>query len=60
MKFDVKKTIFLAGIFFRKNLSAEKKSSIIKKIEKILRKGDFVNGKIIGGRIERTKRKRKR
>ena len=45
--------------FFRKNLSAGKKSSIIK-IEKILRKGDFVDGKIVGGRIGRTKRKRTR
>ena len=41
-------------VFFRKNLSVGKKSSIIK-IEKILRKGDFVDGKIVGGR---TKRKR--
>lgn len=46
-----------AGIFFRKNLSAGKKSSIIK-IEKIFRKGDFADEKIVGGRIGRTKRKR--
>lgn len=36
--------------FFRKNLLAGKKSSIIK-IEKIFRKGDFADGKIVGGRI---------
>ena len=44
-------------VFFRKNLSAGKKSSIIK-IEKILRKGDFVDGKIVNGRIGRTKKER--
>ena len=33
-------------VFFRKNLSAGKKSSIVK-IEKILKKGDFVDGKIV-------------
>lgn len=27
-------------------------------IEKIFRKGDFADGKIVGGRIGRTKRKR--
>ena len=44
-------------VFFSQKSFGRKKLSIIK-IEKIFRKGDFVNGKIIGGRIGRTKRKR--
>lgn len=47
-----------AGIFFRKNFLSGKNSSILEIEQKKLKKGDFVNGKIVDGRIGRTKRKR--
>lgn len=37
---------------------AGKNSSILEIEQKKLKKGDFVNGKIVDGRIGRTKRKR--
>lgn len=55
LKFDVEKP---AGIFFRKNFLSGKNSSILEIEQKKLKKGDFVNGKIVDGRIGRTKRKR--
>ena len=44
--------------FFRKNFLSGKNSSILEIEQKKLKKGDFVNGKIVDGRIGRTKRKR--
>lgn len=50
--------LYVCRHFFRKNFLSGKNSSILEIEQKKLKKGDFVNGKIVDGRIGRTKRKR--
>lgn len=45
-------------VFFSQKSFGRQKIKHNKNRKKILRKGDFVDGKIVGGRIGRTKRKR--